>query len=150
MIENSSKQLNLLDFGIVGENLSISELLHSSYTRGKKDFQKEIENVFKNNLQSAAHSSSLLKSKLSEINVNVIDMYLRFIDFNIFKCLVILEKNDFYNKNKRWKSYKLSENINSTNSTIELNFTFLSDSEDLIVENIISDGFIFKYASKKI
>lgn len=150
MVENSKNQLNLLDFGIIGEQLSISELLHSSYLRGKEDFQKEIENDFKKNLQSAAQSSSLLKSKLYEIDVKAIDMYLKFITFNTFKCLVVLENDDFYNKNKRWNSYKVAENINNTNSRIDLTFSFMSNSEDLTVDNIISDGFIFRYASKKV
>lgn len=150
MVENPKNQLNLLDFGIIGEQLSISELLHSSYIRGREDFQNEIETDFKKNLQSAAHSSSLLKSKLLEIGVKVLDMYLKFIDFNTFKCLVVLEKSDFYNKEKRWKSYKLSEHINSTNSRINLTFSFMSNSEDLMVDNIASDGFIFRYGSEKV
>lgn len=147
MVENSKTNLNLLDFGIIGEQLSISELLHSSYVRGREDVQKDIENDFKKNLQSAAHSSSLLKSKLSEINVNVINMYLKFVDFATFKCLVIIKKEDFYNKEKRWKSYKISEHINSTNSRINLTFSFTSDTEDLFEDNITSDGYIFRYDS---
>lgn len=149
-MENFKNQLNLLDFGIIGEQLSISELLHSSYVRGREDLQKDVEIDFKKNLQSAAHSSSLLKSKLSEIDVKVLDMYLKFVHFNTFKCLVVLEKDDFYNKDIRWKSYKLSESINSTNSRIDLTFSFMSNSEDLMIDNITSDGFIFRYGSKKI
>ena len=47
-------QLNLLDFGIIGEELSISDLLHSSYIRGREDLIKEIEKDFQNNLQSSS------------------------------------------------------------------------------------------------
>lgn len=150
MTADTGNNLNLLDFGIVGENLSISELLHSSYVRGKEDFQKEIEGDFKKNIQSAAHSSSLLKSKLSEIGIEVVDMYLKIINFNSFKCLVVLNGNDFYNKELRWKSYKISEHINSTNSRIDLNFSLMSNSKDLEVDNITSDGYIFKYATEKV
>lgn len=150
MMDNPKNHLNLLDFGIIGEQLSISELLHSSYLRGKEDFRSEIETDFKKNLQSAAHSSSLLRSKLSEIHVDIFDMYLKFIDFNTFKCLVILNKDDFYDKEKRWKSYKLAEHINSTNSRIDLTFSFMSSSEDLMVENISSDGYIFKYVPENV
>jgi hypothetical protein len=149
-MENTNNHLNLLDFGIIGEQLSISELLQSSYMRGREDFQKGIEIDFKKNLQSAAHSSSLLKSKLSEVDVKVVDLYLKFENFNTFKCLVILQRDDFYKKDKRWKSYKISEHINSTNSRIDLKFSFMSDSEDLMIDNITSDGFIFKYGSEKI
>ena len=149
-MENSKNHLNLFDFGIIGEQLSISELLHSSYVRGREDFQNDVETDFKKNFQSAAHSSSLLRSKLSEIGVKVLDMYLKFIDFNTFKCLVILEKNDFYDKDKRWKSYKLSEHINDTNSRINLTFSFMPNSEDLVVDNIASDGFIFRYGTEKV
>lgn len=149
-MENTNNHLNLLDFGIIGEQLSISELLQSSYMRGREDFQKGIEIDFKKNLQSAAHSSSLLKSKLSEVDVKVVDLYLKFENFNTFKCLVILQSDDFYKKDKRWKSYKISEHINSTNSRIDLKFSFMSDSEDLMIDNITSDGFIFKYGSEKI
>jgi len=149
-MENTNNHLNLLDFGIIGEQLSISELLQSSYMRGREDFQKGIEIDFKKNLQSAAHSSSLLKSKLSEVDVKVVDLYLKFENFNTFKCLVILQRDDFYKKYKRWKSYKISEHINSTNSRIDLKFSFMSDSEDLMIDNITSDGFIFKYGSEKI
>lgn len=77
-------------------------------------------------------------------------MYLKFIDFNTFKCLVILNKDDFYDKEKRWKSYKLAEHINSTNSRIDLTFSFMSSSEDLMVENISSDGYIFKYGPEDV
>ncbi|MGY5847134.1 hypothetical protein ACW6QP_06910 [Salegentibacter sp. HM20] len=150
MVENSGNQLNLLDFGIVGEQLSISELLHSSYVRGREDFQKEIEIDFKKNLQSAAHSSSLLKSKLLEVGVEVKEMYLKIINFNAFKCLVVIKKEDYYSKEKRWKSYKISEHINSTNSRIDLTFSFMSYSEELVVDNITSDGFIFKYGTEKV
>ena len=150
MISNSENNLDLLDFGIVGEQLSISELLHSSYVRGREDFQKEIESDFKNNLQSAAHSSSLLKSKLLELDVVVKDMYLKIINYNAFKCLIVLRKEDFYSKEKRWSSYKISENINKTNSRIELTFSFMASSENLVVDNITSDGFIFKYGSEKV
>lgn len=149
-MENTNNHLNLLDFGIIGEQLSISELLQSSYMRGREDFQKGIEIDFKKNLQSAAHSSSLLKSKLSEVDVKVVDLYLKFENFNTFKCLVILQRDDFYKKDKRWKSYKISEHINCTNSRIDLKFSFMSDSEDLMIDNITSDGFIFKYGSEKI
>lgn len=149
-MENTNNHLNLLDFGIIGEQLSISELLQSSYMRGREDFQKGIEIDFKKNLQSAAHSSSLLKSKLSEVDVKVVDLYLKFENFNTFKCLVILQRDDFYKKDKRWKSYKISEHINCTNSRIDLKFSFMSDSENLMIDNITSDGFIFKYGSEKI
>lgn len=148
MVENSKNNLNLLDFGIIGEQLSISELLHSSYVRGREDFQKEIETDFQKNLQSAAHSSSLLKSKLFELGVSVNDMYLKFVNFNTFKCLVVLDSDDFYDKSKRWNSYKVAETINNTNSRIDLTFSFMSNSDDLMVENIASDGFIFRYGSK--
>lgn len=150
IMENTNNHLNLLDFGIIGEQLSISELLQSSYMRGREDFQKGIEIDFKKNLQSAAHSSFLLKSKLSEVDVKVVDLYLKFENFNTFKCLVILQRDDFYKKDKRWKSYKISEHINSTNSRIDLKFSFMSDSEDLMIDYITSDGFIFKYGSEKI
>ncbi|SHJ67813.1 hypothetical protein SAMN04487911_13028 [Arenibacter nanhaiticus] len=150
MLEKSENNLNLLDFGIVGEQLTISELLHSSYVRGREDFQKEVEVDFKKNIQSAAHSSSLLKSKLSEIGVDVKGMFLKVINFNTFKCLVIVDEEDFYSRNKRWNSYKISEDINSTNSRIDLTFSFMSNSEELMVDNVISDGFIFKYGTEKI
>lgn len=150
MLGKSENNLNLLDFGIVGEQLTISELLHSSYIRGREDFQKEVEVDFKKNIQSAAHSSSLLKSKLSEINVDVKDMYLKVINFNTFKCLVIVDSEDFYSKDKRWNSYKISEHINSTNSRIDLTFSFMSNSEYLMVDNVTSDGFIFKYGTEKV
>lgn len=150
MVENLGNNLNLLDFGIIGEQLSISELLHSSYIRGKEDYQKEIEVDFKKNLQSAAQSSSLLKSKLLEIGVNVNEMYLKVINFNSFKCLVVITKEDFYNKEKRWNSYKISANINNTNSRIDLDFSFMSSSDDVVVDNIASDGFTFKYGTKAI
>ena len=142
MLGKSENNLNLLDFGIVGEQLTISELLHSSYVRGREDFKK--------NIQSAAHSSSLLKSKLSEIEVDVKDMYLKIINFNTFKCLVIVNEEDFYSKEKRWNSYKISEHINSTNSRIDLTFSFMSNSEELMVDNVTSDGFIFKYGTEKV
>ena len=150
MISNSENNLDLLDFGIVGEQLSISELLHSSYVRGREDFQKELESDFKNNIQSAAHSSSLLKSKLLELDIVVKDMYLKILNFNAFKCLIVLRKEDFYSKNKRWNSYRISENINKTNSRIELTFSFMASSENLVADNITSDGFIFKYGSEKV
>lgn len=87
---------------------------------------------------------------LSEIKVDIFDMYMKFVDFNTFKCLVVLNEDDFYSKEKRWKSYKLAEHINGTNSRIDLTFSFMSNSEDLIVDNIASDGFIFKYGSTEI
>lgn len=150
MIGRSENDLNLLDFGIVGEQLTISELLHSSYVRGREDFQKEVEIDFKKNIQSAAHSSSLLKSKLSEIDVDVKGMFLKVINFNTFKCLVIVNEEDFYSRDKRWNSYKISEDINSTNSRIDLTFSFMSNSDEIMVDNVTSDGFIFKYGTEKI
>jgi|SRR5690606_31352412 len=150
MVSKSDDNLNLFDFGIVGEQLTISELLHSSYTRGREDFQKEIEIDFKKNIQSAAHSSSLLKSKLSEINVNVKDMYLKIINYNAFKCLVVVDKEDFYPKDKRWNAYSISEQINGTNSRFDLTFSFMSNSDELVIDNITSDGFIFKYGTEKV
>ncbi|MBO3100300.1 hypothetical protein [Gelidibacter pelagius] len=150
MIGRSENDLNLLDFGIVGEQLTISELLHSSYVSGREDFQKEVEIDFKKNIQSAAHSSSLLKSKLSEIDVDVKGMFLKVINFNTFKCLVIVNEEDFYSRDKRWNSYKISEDINSTNSRIDLTFSFMSNSDEIMVDNVTSDGFIFKYGTEKI
>ncbi len=150
MVGHSDNNLNLLDFGIVGEQLSISELLHSSYVRGREDLQKEIEVDFKKNIQSAAHSSSLLKSKLLEFGVEVKDMYLKVVNFNTFKCLIVIKKEDFYSKDKRWKSYKISEHINNTNSRIDLTFSFMASSEDLTADNITSDGFVFKYGTERI
>ncbi len=150
MVSNSENNLDLLDFGIVGEELSISELLHSSYVRGREDLQKEIESDFKKNIQSAAHSSSLLKSKLLEKDVVVNEMYLKIINYNSFKCMVVLRKEDYYSKDKRWNSYKISENINKTNSRIDLTFSFMANSENLVVDNITSDGFIFKYGTEEV
>ncbi|SDT22643.1 hypothetical protein SAMN05192545_3084 [Maribacter dokdonensis] len=142
-------KLNLLDFGLIGEELSIGELLHSSYKRGKKDAIKEIEKDFQNNLQSAAQSSSLLKSKLQQEDISVYDMYLKVVNFNTFKCLVIIKKEDYLTKLKRRKSYTVSEHINDTNNRIELDFSFMSLSNELVVENITSDGFIFKYGTEE-
>lgn len=150
MTNSLDNQLNLLDFGIIGEQLSISELLHSSYVRGREDFQMEIEKDFKNNLQSAAHSSSLLKSKLLEEGIEVNDMYIKVVDFNTFKCLVVLKKDDFYSKEKRRKSYNVSEHINNTNNRIELYFSLIANSSDLEIDNITSDGFLFKYGTEKV
>jgi hypothetical protein len=150
MVENSKINLNLLDFGIVGEELSIGELLHSSYARGREDFQKEIESDFTKNIQSAAHSSSLLKSKLLEIGVEVKDMYLKIVDFNAFKCLVIISKDDYFSEDRRWKSYNISEHINNTNSRIDLTFSFMAFTKELVVDNITSDGYIFKYGTEKV
>lgn len=142
-------KLNLLDFGLIGEELSIGELLHSSYKRGREDVIKEVEKEFQNNLQSAAQSSSLLKSKLLQDDIEVKDMYIKVVDFNTFKCLVIINKKDYVSKLKRRKSYKVSEHINDTNNRIDLDFSLMSFSEDLMVENITSDGFIFKYVTKE-
>ena len=140
--------LNLIDFGIIGEQLSIADLLHSSYKSGAEDAIKRIEKDFQNNLQSAAQSSSLLKSKLLQNEIYVIDMYLKVVNFNTFRCLVILRSEDFYSKEKRRKSYKISEHINDTNNSIELDFSITSASDDLVKENITSDGFLFKYVSE--
>jgi DNA polymerase III alpha subunit (gram-positive type) len=145
MTRTLDNQLNLLDFGIIGDQLSIGELLHSSYKRGREDLLKEIKKDFKNNLQSAAQSSSLLKSKLSEVEIEVNDMYIKVVDFNKFKCLVVLKSEDFYLKTKRRQSYKISEHINNTNNRIELEFSIMSNSEEIEVNNITSDGFLFKY-----
>lgn len=142
--------LNLLDFGIIGEQLSISELLHSSYLRGRNDLIKEIENDFQTNLQSAAQSSSLLKSKLKEKNIEVVGMFLKISDFKAFKCLVILNSDDYYNDDKRRNAYKLSRHINDTNSRIELQFSLMSNSEEMDESNIISDGYSFKYVFEEI
>ncbi len=141
--------LNLFDFGIVGEQLSISDLLHSSYMRGRNDLIKEIEKDFQNNLQSAAQSSSLLKSKLQEKDVEVKDMFLKITDFNTFKCLVILGENDYYNSDKRKESYKVARHINDTNSRIELDFSFMPHSIEIVDSNITSDGYILRYGSKE-
>jgi len=146
-IEN---KLNLIDFGLIGEDLAIGDLLHSSYKRGTEDVIKEMEKAFQNNLQSAAQSSSLLKSKLQEYSIEVIDMYLKVVNFNTFKCLVILNNEHFYKKEKRRKSYKVSEHINDTNNSIEPDFSIMSYSADLVSENITSDGFIFKYVAEEI
>lgn len=147
---NKDTRLNLLDFGIIGDDLSFDELLHTSYMRGREDVVKEIEKDFRENLQSAAQSSSLLKSKLKEIEIQVIDMYIKIIDFKTFKCLVILAPEDFYSKEKRRKSYKVSEHINETNNRIEVAFSMTSFSENLEVSNITSDGFIFKYGTEQV
>jgi hypothetical protein len=142
--------LNLFDFGIVGEQLSISELLHSSYIRGRQDILKEIETDFQNNLQSAAQSSSLLKSKLQEKSIEVKDMFLKVVDFNTFKCLVIIDKDDYFSKEKRKHAYKVARNINDTNSRIELSFSIMSHSKDIVDSNITSDGYILRYGQKEI
>ncbi|UZO81681.1 hypothetical protein NBT05_04220 [Aquimarina sp. ERC-38] len=142
-----NNSLNLIDFGIIGDQLPIGELLHSSYKRGKDDVIKEIEADFQKNLQSAAQSSSLLKSKLNEQNIEVKDMYLKVDHFSSFKCLVILAKNDYYDKTKRRKAYSISEEINKTNNQIELDFSIMSFSKMIEVDNITSDGFILKYGS---
>lgn len=44
---NPKNHLNLLDFGIIGEQLSITELLHSSCLRGKEDCRNGIDTDFK-------------------------------------------------------------------------------------------------------
>ncbi|MEP5913705.1 MAG: hypothetical protein ABJ277_09560, partial [Flavobacteriaceae bacterium] len=91
-----------------------------------------------------------LKSKLQEEDIEVNDMYLKVVDFNTFKCLVVLKEEDFYSKDKRRKSYVVSDHINNTTNRIELDFSMMAFSDELVVENIKSDGFIFKYASEKV
>lgn len=144
-------KLNLLDFGIVDDNeFTISELLHTSYTRGREDVVKEIEIDFQKNLQSAAQSASLLKFMLVESKINVKDMYIKVVDYNTFKCLVVIDKKDYFNKEKRVKSYKTSQHINSTNSRIELDFSIMAFSDNIEIGNIVSDGFMFKYGTEKV
>ena len=77
-------------------------------------------------------------------------MYLKVINYNTFKCLVVVDNEDFYPKGKRWNAYKISEQINGTNSRIDLTFSFMSNSDDLVIDNITSDGFIFKYGTEKV
>lgn len=142
--------LNLLDFGIIGEEFSISGMLRSSYFKGREDFKKEIEAQFLQNFQSAAHSSSLLKSKLSEHGIRVHDLFLKVEQYQVFECLVVLHKDDYYDKAKRWESYKISESISDTISQIDLKFSFTGHSDSLDIDNIISEGFVVRYESEKI
>lgn len=146
-----SDNFNLLDFGIVGgDKVSIGELLHSSYTRGREDLKNEISSDFQKNLQSAAHSSSLLKSKLKDFDIDVKEMFIKIVDFEAFKCLVIINDEDYFNKAKRIKSYNTARNINNTNTRIELDFSIISYSSEIVTENIISDGFVFKYGKEEL
>ena len=147
MTDTLDTNFNLLDFGIIGEQLSVGELLHTSYMRGREDVFNDLKRDFKNNLQSAAQSSSLLKSKLKECDIDVKEMYLKVVDVETFKCLVVLDSNHFYIKEKRRESYSMSQRINDTNNMIELDFSIMSFSKDIEVDNITSDGFVFKYVT---
>ena len=147
MTDTLDTNFNLLDFGIIGEQLSVGELLHTSYMRGREDVFNDLKRDFKNNLQSAAQSSSLLKSKLKECDIDVKEMYLKVVDVETFKCLVVLDSNHFYIKEKRRESYSMSQQINDTNNMIELDFSIMSFSKDIEVDNITSDGFVFKYVT---
>ncbi len=149
MTETVGTSFNLMDFGVVDEQVSISELLHSSYLRGRQDLVKEIENDFRTNLQSAAQSSSLLKSKLSEKGIGVVSMFIKVLDFRAFRCLVVLDADDFYHENKCKKAYFTAHDISDTNSHIEMDFSFMPDSEHLDESNITSDGYFLKYAAKQ-
>lgn len=142
-------KFDLLDFGVIDNNqVSIDELLYTSYIRGRKDVIEEIQSEFKKNLQSAAQSSVLLKLTLDQDDVTIKDMFLKVIDYNTFKCLIIVERSNYFDRDKRRKIYRESKNINSTNNSIELDILVTPFSENIEITNIISDGFKFRHNAK--
>lgn len=76
------------------------ELIHKSYTRGRKDLLKEIESDFQENIQSAAQSAALIKFKLYEREIDVIDMYIKVIDYDTFNHASHNLKNHSFLKEK--------------------------------------------------
>jgi len=134
----------LIDFDFIGNSFNQEDML-GAYLEGRKDVQKEIESLIKNRLQTTAISSSLLREKLREILVNVRDMYLRIVDLKNFECLVIIDDEDFYNKEKRWDAYKAGRNVNDSIDDIDLTFSIMPFSENLLKDKITAEGFYFKY-----
>lgn len=138
--------LQLLDYGVVDNNqINISELLQITYLRGQEDALKKLETTLKENLQQAAQASGLLKEKLENKKVHIHNMYLKVISINQFRCLVIVDRSSYFNKQSRESAYRIGNQINSTNNRIDLDFNFMAFSENIEEVNITSDGYYFKH-----
>ena len=150
MIETKTleKQKQLLDFKYIGETYNEDDLI-DAYLSGKSVGENEYETKLKshiyNGLQSAALTANLFKERLNTISIQVIDMYLRITGVDEFECLAIMQEKDYYNKDKRWKSYEVSKVINNAVSEFNLSFSLIPFSEELRTDVITSDGFYFKY-----
>lgn len=146
-MSKQAKKAKLLDFDFVGEeHFSLEDMLHNAYLEGKKDFQKELVQKLQKGLQHSAVTSSLFKEKLKDAEITVKDMFLRIVDFSDFECLVVIDDPDYYDKDKRWKAYGISRNINENIDDININFSLMPFSEEMSKDTMISEGFCYKYA----
>lgn len=142
--KQAKKESVLIDFNTVGENILPDEII-DAYLAGKKHFVKEIKEKITHGLQTSAVASGLFKLKLDQISINVKDMYLRINDLEDFESLVIIEDKDYYDKEKRWKVYDISREVNKGLSELNINFSLMPFSDDIKDELITSEGYIFKY-----
>lgn len=148
--QRAKKESILVDFELIGnEHFDISDLLHEAYLEGKKDYQKELKEKIQSGLQISAAVTSLFRSKLQELGTNVTDMFLRVEGFKEFEALVVIEDAQYYDKVKRWNAYNLAKTLNDGIDELDLNFSLMPHSENLQPDIIKSEGFYFKYASKK-
>lgn len=146
---NSATKGKLQDFNFVGDgHFSLEDMLHVAYLEGKKDYQKDLLNTVNQGLQTSAVTSSLFKEKLKSKDIQVIDMYLRVIDFSEFECLVIISDKDYYTKTKRWEAYNISRNLNASIDKVDIKFSLMPFSEEMKTDSISSEGFYFKYDSE--
>jgi hypothetical protein len=75
-------------------------------------------------------------------------MFLRILDFAEFECLVVIADADYYDKKKRWGAYAISKILNNNIDEIDIKFSLMPFSEQIVGETITAEGFCFKYATK--
>ncbi len=143
--ETNTKESKLpLNFKTVNKKFTADDVLNA-YSDGKDALKNQIKDSLNNGLQISSMSSNYLFEKLKNKGVEIVSMYLRILNFNEFDSLVVVKDPDYYDKTKRWDIYAIAKEINSGIDSIDLNFSFMPESDQIDDELISSEGFVFEY-----
>ncbi|WP_438423066.1 hypothetical protein [Aquimarina macrocephali] len=138
------KTTKILNFNPVDKSYTSDDVL-DAYLKGKSEMDRKIKEKIITGLQTSAMTSNLVYEKLKNIKVDIKEMYLRLVDLDSYESLVIISDEDYYDKTKRWDSYKIARQLNSNIDDLDIAFLFMPSSDSINYDIINSEGFLFKY-----
>lgn len=130
-----------------------ADVVINAYLAGKKKGFDEHKQIliekFISNLNLAQAKGAELFEYLSNINIKVLDLFLKPATITDFSVLCIVGQDDFISE-KITDAYSkaIEEKKKSRNATFRIDFSFMPDNGHVNTKKIASDGYILKYGKK--
>ena len=135
-----------------GENLD--KELFRAFERGeeyqkKKDAEEWEERVKTNLSKATTLSETIFHTAYEDYKVKIKKALLKIDNIEHFETLFIVDRGTYFSENLKEvykKSFSIKKDFNC--DTFRIDFKFMPSSENLNIESINSDGFVFSYGQE--